>query len=132
MFDLEVHRQPRRADPTAPGQPLWAEMIWLRDWLSEASFGIPAPEATPARARRSVLLAAYLGQVDYARELVDHFAARGILAPDEARRALAVGRSRRARPGRWPRLRRALASAARLAPRRLRRAARSLLDESLR
>jgi len=133
LFDLEARHVTRVAGPETRGQPLWAETLWLRDWLSERSFGVPAPEPTPDRLLRSIFLASFLGHADYARELVRHFEACGVLAAGRAEVACAEAarRAQRRRPGRHPRLRRGVAGLASLAPVRLRRALVAAIQDSL-
>jgi len=133
MFDLEPRRQLRVGPAEGRGQPLWAETIWLRDWLSEASFGIARPEPTAERLLRTAFLATFLGHADYARELDPLMADADVSAAAiEANRAEAERRARLRRPGRHPRLRRAAAEIAALAPVRVRRALAAALSDTLR
>lgn len=82
LFDIQTHAVGRRNAYAAVGrhQPLWCECLWLRDYLSASSFGIPEPPADRLRALKAVCLAGALGYLDYALEIGAHFAARGLLA----------------------------------------------------
>jgi FkbM family methyltransferase len=82
LFDMKTYPVGRRNAYATVGrhQPLWCECLWLRDYLSEGSFGIPAPPVDRLTALKVVFLASALGYLDYAMEMGAHFEAKGLLA----------------------------------------------------
>ena len=84
-FDVQVHRWRRQcAIPgVGRGQMLFAESLWLRDYLSERTWGIPVPAPDREAAVRALAICWAGGFGDYGVELADYFAELGLLTSAE-------------------------------------------------
>jgi FkbM family methyltransferase len=85
MFDVKVHRVGRN-NPLAGWsvqQPYYCEAVWLRDYLAEASWGIPVAQPGRSAAIKALLICWVLGVADYGFELAEHFHSRGVLTDAE-------------------------------------------------
>jgi FkbM family methyltransferase len=84
-FDMQVHRWRRPGAPpgVGRGQLLFSESLWLRDYLSHQTWGIPAPPLTREAAIRALAICWAGGFGDYGLELANLFAKSGLIRSDE-------------------------------------------------
>jgi hypothetical protein len=84
-FDMQLHRwrRPGAMPGIGRGQLMFAESLWLRDYLSDETWGIPAPVPSREDAIRALAICWAGGFGDYGWELVSLFAARGLLTRAE-------------------------------------------------
>ena len=117
-FDMQFHRWRRPGAPPGigRGQLMFSESLWLRDYLSEETWGIPAPRPTREAAIRALAVCWAGGFGDYGWELTSYFEKRGLLTAAEA----APLRTREAWAG-YPGEHRLGVRAMRLLPRKSRR-----------
>ena len=86
LFDLNCHRVPRnntmQAHVAGTSQILWAESLWLRDYVWMDQQGL-FPAITPGKALKILLICEVDGRYDFGLELAELFAAKGLV--EEAR-----------------------------------------------
>lgn len=87
MFDINIHRIGRENPFGAISlkQPMWCETLWLKDYLSHESWGIPVAQPDRIDAIKAIYISHALGFADYSFELFEQFRAKGILSNHEIR-----------------------------------------------
>ena len=82
MFDINTDHRITRANAFAKGvetraQPLWCEVVWLKDYIRLGTEGL-----TQAKALKALLLCAAHGFLDYGLELAQRFQEDGLIEAD--------------------------------------------------
>ncbi|HPS93597.1 MAG TPA: FkbM family methyltransferase [Deltaproteobacteria bacterium] len=85
LFDVTIHRVGRdnHYAELSRKQPLWCESLWLRDYLSQESWGIPVPVPDRHQACKALLICKVLGFADYGYELSEYFNDQGLISDQE-------------------------------------------------